>query len=99
MKILIAHCVPRARTNGMSRMMGFLHDEIADQGHQVDYFCSEDASILKGFYSGLYRFLFPWAVVKHVSAEAARGVPYDIINVHEPSGSAAIIFRRLLRGA
>ena len=96
MKILVAHCVPRARINGMSRMMGFLHDEIANKGHQVDYFCLEDAPALRKFYPGFHRLLFPYLVLKYALAEARKGKAYDIINVHEPSGSAVVLFRRLL---
>jgi glycosyltransferase involved in cell wall biosynthesis len=99
MKILVAHCVPRARTNGMSRMMGFLHDEVANKGHQVEYFCAEDVPVLPRLYTGFSRFVFPLAVLRHAARAAANWKPYDIINIHEPSGAPLVLWRHSLGNA
>jgi glycosyltransferase involved in cell wall biosynthesis len=69
----------------MSRIMGFIHDEIIKAGHAVDYLCTED--IPGGLRGRLARFAFP-LLVQHRAVIAARsGNPYDIINVHEPSAA------------
>src|SRR5205807_860320 len=44
LRILVAHNVPKARTGGMSRVMGLIHDQLAQAGHVVDYCCAEDVS-------------------------------------------------------
>jgi glycosyltransferase involved in cell wall biosynthesis len=90
LRILVAHNVPRARTGGMSRIMGFLHDEVEAAGHSVEYFCAEDAG--KG--GKFSRFTFPLAVLRHASAAKQNGKPYDVINVHEPSGAAVASWKR-----
>jgi glycosyltransferase involved in cell wall biosynthesis len=85
MKILIAQSVLNNRRGGMSRLMGFIHDEVEKAGHQVDYLGSDSLPpIMRG---KLSRFAFPWMVWRHAVAAANRGEPYDIVNVHEPSGS------------
>jgi glycosyltransferase involved in cell wall biosynthesis len=91
MRILVAHNVPRARTGGMSRIMGFIHDRVVAAGSTVDYFCAED---VPAHLSGrLARFTFPFLVRKRAIDAARAGQAYDIINVHEPS-SAAVSCRR-----
>jgi glycosyltransferase involved in cell wall biosynthesis len=82
----------------MSRIMGLIHDEAARQGHQVEYFCAEDAPSDR-IHPALARFTFPLAVARHAGMRARQGRPYDVINVHEPSGAALILRRRALGGA
>lgn len=95
MRILVAHNVPGARTGGMSRIMGFIHDEIVRAGHDVDYLTSED---LPARYSGFAaRFAFPLLVAARARAAARAGRPYDLLNVHEPSAAAAGCLRRIGR--
>jgi glycosyltransferase involved in cell wall biosynthesis len=96
LRILVAHNVPRARTGGMSRLMGFIHDRVAARGHTVDYLCAED---LRGPYKRLARFTFPLLVLRHVRAAARAGQPYDLINVHEPSAFAVLAGRRTMGNA
>jgi len=92
LRILVAHNVPRARTGGMSRLMGFIHDRVVQAGHRVDYFCSEDVPRqLNGRWA---RFTFPALVWRHTRAAARRGEPYDLVNVHEPSGAALVLDKR-----
>src|SRR5579859_7217189 len=94
LRILVAHNVPRARTGGMSRLMGFIHDRGATRGHTVDYLCTED---LRGsFAARLARFAFPLLVLRHARAATRAGRPYDLINVHEPSAVAVLAARRTI---
>jgi glycosyltransferase involved in cell wall biosynthesis len=86
LRILVAHNVSGARTGGMSRTMSFIHDELVRAGHQVDYFCSED--VPARFQGRVARFAFPLLLRSHTVAAARAGRPYDLVNVHEPGGSA-----------
>ena len=95
MKILVAQNVPRSRTGGMSRMMGFIHDELVADGHEVDYVGSEDLGSLPG--GRWARFSFPALVLHRAVQEARAGRPYDLINVHEPV-AAAIALGKALAG-
>jgi len=90
MRILVAHNVPRVRNGGMSRIMGFIHDEVEAAGHSVEYFCAEDA----GCTGKMARFTFPLAVLRHARAAQRAGRPYDVINVHEPTGAAVAMCKR-----
>ena len=42
MRILVAHFVSAARTGGMSRLVGTIHDRLAAAGHQVSYLTTDD---------------------------------------------------------
>src|SRR6188472_1020611 len=42
MRILVAHFVSAARTGGMSRLVGTVHDRLAAAGHQVSYLTTDD---------------------------------------------------------
>lgn len=67
----------------MSRIMGFIHDQIVSSGHQVDYFCAEDVpSGWRGSFNR--RFGFQLRLRRAVVEAARRGTGYDIVNVHEP---------------
>lgn len=75
--------------------MGRIHDEIAKAGHVIEYFCSED--VTSGFARGKFaRFGFPLAVVNAVRRSTKQGRPIDIVNVHEPAGSALVLLRAVL---
>jgi glycosyltransferase involved in cell wall biosynthesis len=77
----------------MSRIMGYVHDEIASAGHTVDYFCAEDfPQALSG---RLARFAFPLMVLQRARAAARSGRPYHVINVHEPAGAFISLFKAL----
>ncbi len=96
MRILVAFYASRKRNGGMSRIMGFIHDEFVAAGHSVDYFCAEDVPArLNG---RMARFTYPMLVRKRAVEAAQSGMPYDIINVHEPS-SAAVSIKRLSMGS
>lgn len=93
MRILVAHQVPRARTGGMSRLMGFIHDRVAAAGHDVDYLCADDVPPAWASWYGR-RVAFPMAVRSRAIDADRAGRPYDIVNVHEPSAAPALIGRR-----
>ena len=94
MRILVAHQVPRARTGGMSRLMGFIHDRVEAAGHQIDYLCADDVPPAWTSWYGR-RIAFPMAVrSKAIDADRA-GRPYDIVNVHEPCAAPVLIGRRV----
>jgi len=94
LRILVAHNVSRSRTGGMSRLMGFVHDQVAAAGHHVAYFCAEDMPLRLA--PRWKRLLFPLYLYAHVRAAAAGGERYDIVNVHEPSSAAVVVGRRPL---
>ena len=85
LRILVAHNVSRRRTGGMSRLMGFIHDALEADGHAVDYLCSED--LPKSLSGKLSRISFPLIVFLFARAKAREGLPYDVVNVHEPSAA------------
>jgi glycosyltransferase involved in cell wall biosynthesis len=88
-RILVAHNVGAARTGGMSRIMGFIHDEIEAAGHHVDWFTAEN--VPPRWTGAPARFAFPWLVRQHAAKAARLGVPYDLINVHEPQGALVVL--------
>lgn len=89
LRILIAHQVPNNRGGGMSRIMGFIHDQLVSAGHTVDYLCAE---ALPAYWPRrTARFVFPWLVRQRAVAARRAGRPYDLINVHEPSSAAIAI--------
>ena len=85
MRILVAHNVDRRRAGGMSRIMEFIHDEIAACGHDVDWLTSEDVPRRWG--ATRVRLGFPWLVYRRALEAKQSGAPYDIVNVHEPHGA------------
>ncbi len=91
MRILVAHLVSSARTGGMSRLMGRVHDELEGSGHHVTYLSADDVGGMARGRGG--RFLFPWSVRRAVVDAARRGEPYDVVNVHEPHGAPVAAFR------
>src|SRR5207249_10525313 len=92
LRILVAHNVSKKRTGGMSRLMGFAHDRLAAAGHSVDYFCSEDMP--ESLHGPVARFAFPLMVVNRARAAMREGRPFDVINVHEPSGAAISLLKK-----
>lgn len=92
LRILVAHNVPRSRTGGMSRIMGFIHDHVEAAGHEVEYLTSEGVSARFG--RRLSRFSFPLLVRSHAALAARAGRPYDVINVHEPVSAPIALFKK-----
>jgi glycosyltransferase involved in cell wall biosynthesis len=75
----------------MSRLMGEIHDRIARDGHDVEYFDRDDFAWGAG--SRIGRHAFPLALFAHAAAAARAGRPYDLINVHEPSAATLVTWR------
>jgi glycosyltransferase involved in cell wall biosynthesis len=75
----------------MSRIMGFIHDQLVLEGHSVDYLCAED--VPRALNHHLSRFSFPMLVYRHAIAAARSGQPFDLINVHERSSAVISTFR------
>ncbi len=96
LRILVAHNVFGKRTGGMSRLMGFVHDQLVLAGHSVDYFCSEDFPPALG--GRFARFTFPVLLLRHAMAAARAGRPFDLINVHEPIGALGAAARGIAPG-
>lgn len=82
MRILVAHNVDRRRTGGMSRIMELIHDEVAAEGHVVDWLTAED--VPPRWRGSRARIAFPLLVWQRARDEARKGRPYDLVNVHEP---------------
>src|SRR5438876_4295675 len=75
----------------MSRIMRLIHDQLAATGHVIDYLCAEDVpGLVRGRWG---RLAFPWLVRTAVRAARRLGRPYDVINVHEPSGAVVSVLR------
>jgi glycosyltransferase involved in cell wall biosynthesis len=91
MRILVAHLVGSARSGGMSRLMGRVHDELQRAGHEVTYLSADDVGPVVRGRGG--RMLFPWTVRRAVLDAVRRGRPYDIVNVHEPHGAPVAALR------
>lgn len=96
MRILVAHQVPRARTGGMSRIMGFIHDRVAEAGHEVDYLCADDVPASWHGAVGR-RVAFPLMVRRRAVDAARAGRRYDIVNVHESSAAPIATWKRAAR--
>ena len=92
MRILVAHLVGSARTGGMSRLMGRVHDQLATAGHEIHYLTADHVDA--GVNSRLGRFRFQGLVRRAAVDAARRGQPFDIVNVHEPHAAAIAVFRR-----
>jgi glycosyltransferase involved in cell wall biosynthesis len=73
----------------MSRLLGFLHDQVKKDGNEVDFFTSEHIPLCLN--SRLGRFAFPWLLWRYAVAAAKAGRPYDVVNVHEPSSAAVTL--------
>lgn len=89
MRILVAHHVPRARTGGMSRLMGCLHDRVERAGATVDYFCADDVRVP----GAAARHAFPLLAWRHAVSKYRAGSGYDVINVHEPAAAPIAAWR------
>jgi len=65
--------------------MRHIHDQVRESGHEVHYLCAEDVQAwIRG---PLGRFAFPWIVHAKVRAARRARKSFDVVNVHEPSGS------------
>ena len=92
MRILVAHLVASARTGGMSRLMGRVHDLLETAGHDVHYLTADDVGDV--MQSRLGRLAFQLRVRRTAADAARRGMPFDVVNVHEPHAAAIALVRR-----
>lgn len=93
LRILVAHKVSRAPNGGMSRLMTFIHERLSQRsGHTIDYLCEED--LPRRWNGKLSRFSFPLLVYRKAKIAAERNVPYDVVNVHEPSSAAIAVLKK-----
>lgn len=92
LRILVVQNVPHNLRGGMSRMIGFIHDRVAQDGHEIEFFSSEQVpDRCKGRRA---RFAFPWLALQHARRAASAGRPFDVINIHEPSAWAIVAFKK-----
>jgi glycosyltransferase involved in cell wall biosynthesis len=92
LRILVAHQVAAERTGGMSRLMGFIHDQLISRGHHVDYVTADDVPPKWRNGPGR-RFRFPFLVRQAAAAAAERRRAYHIVNIHEPHALPITISR------
>jgi glycosyltransferase involved in cell wall biosynthesis len=95
-RVLVAHNVTRGHWGGMARLMEAIHTELKALGWETDYFTADDLPALGS--KRFRRYAFTWYARRHAREAFLRGQPYDVINVHEPSG-AAIVLGKLKLGA
>ena len=90
-RVLVAHNVQRGDWGGMARMMEASHKALAPFGWTTEFFTADDmpASASARF----RRYAFSWYARSHARKAFLRGEPYDIINIHEPSGTALVLRR------
>ncbi len=75
--------------------MGFIHDELVRDGHEVDYLCADD--VAARFRGRAARFVFPALVLQRAIRAFRLGRPYDVVNVHEPASAAIALGKGLAR--
>jgi glycosyltransferase involved in cell wall biosynthesis len=88
-RVLVAHNVNRGNWGGMARMMESIHAELESFGWKTEYFTADDMPA-----SGTPRFrryAFTWLARRRAREAFLRGEPYDVINIHEPSGAAVVL--------
>jgi glycosyltransferase involved in cell wall biosynthesis len=95
-RVLVAHNVRRGHWGGMARMMESIHAELESFGWKTAYFTADDIPA-----SGSQRFrryAFPWYARRCAREAFLRGEPYEIINIHEPSGAAVVFGKSRMGG-
>lgn len=90
-RVLVAHNLERGGQGGAARMMETSHAALEAFGWTTEYFTASD---MPASASGRYRrYAFSWYVRDHVKKAFLRGEAYDIVNIHEPSGTALVTGR------
>jgi glycosyltransferase involved in cell wall biosynthesis len=95
-RVLVAHNVKRGHWGGMSRMMESIHGELESFGWKTAYFTADDMPASRS--QRFQRYAFPWYVRRHARAAFLRGEPYEIVNIHEPSGAAVVFGQSRIGG-
>lgn len=87
-RVLVAHNVKRGHWGGMARMMESIHAELESFGWKTEYFTADDMPSAGG--ERFRRYAFSWYARRHAREAFLRGEPYEVINIHEPSGVAVV---------
>jgi glycosyltransferase involved in cell wall biosynthesis len=90
-RVLVAHNLERGGQGGAARMMETSHAALEAFGWTTEYFTASD---MPASANGRYkRYAFSWYVRDHVRKAFLRGEAYDVVNIHEPSGTALVLGR------
>jgi glycosyltransferase involved in cell wall biosynthesis len=96
-RVLVAHNAIRHGWGGMARMMESLHTALESFGWETEYFTADDMPAAGS--NRFRRYAFPWYARRHARKAFLAGRPYDVINIHEPSGAAVVLGRSRIGGA
>jgi glycosyltransferase involved in cell wall biosynthesis len=88
-RVLVAHNVSRGHWGGMARLMESIHTELEAFGWKTHYFTADDLPATGS--PRFRRYAFTWYARRHAREAFLRGQPYDVINIHEPSGAALVL--------
>ena len=88
-RVLVAHNAQRHGWGGMARMMESTHSALEAFGWKTEYFTSDDMPAAAS--PRFKRYAFSWYVRRHARQAFLRGEPYDVINIHEPAGTALVL--------
>jgi glycosyltransferase involved in cell wall biosynthesis len=80
----------------MARLMESIHTELESFGWKTDYFTADNLPAVCG--KRFRRYSFTWYARRHAREAFLRGRPYDVINIHEPSGAAIVFGQSRLGG-
>ena len=92
LRILRIADVPDNRCGGMSRVMYYTGDVLAEQGHTVDYVFSKE--LISAVPANVRRFWIPWLVPGIVAQRQRQRGRYDVIELHEPLALGYVLARR-----
>jgi glycosyltransferase involved in cell wall biosynthesis len=87
-RVLVAHNISRGNRGGMALMMESMHAALEEFGWEIEYFTADDLNFIAS--PRLRRYAFSWYTRRHALRALVAGRPYDIINIHEPSGAALV---------
>lgn len=87
-RVLVAHNVARGGGGGMALMMESMHAALEPFGWETEYFTADDMADVGS--PRFRRHTFTWYARRHAREAFLRGEPYDIINIHEPAGTAVV---------
>jgi len=93
-RVLVAHNVARHGCGGMARMLESIHTALEAFGWEIDYFTADNMPA-KGC-PRIQRYAFSWYARHHARNAFLQGKAYDIINIHEPSGTAVVFGKSLI---
>jgi glycosyltransferase involved in cell wall biosynthesis len=95
-RVLVAHNVSRGNSGGMARLMESIHTELESFGWKTEYFTADDMPASGG--QRYRRYAFTWFARRRAREAFLRGEPFDVINIHEPSGAAIVLGRSRMGG-